>query len=220
MVWLHAPLAIIPGIYAKYYGLSLITIASVVFFGRVFDAVTDPLIGFCSDRYRRQTGTRKPFVLVGGLLMIVSGYFLYVPLSTSVVYFSGCLFAFYFSYTLFDIPHNAWASELAPTSTAKSTIYSFRSVAVYIGSALFYVIPLLPFFETRDITPQTLQVSIMTSGFFMLIFLIVCMRYASDGKLPITSSNLVQKITFNMLVVNKDRSIFSTVIGNKALCIF
>ena len=62
MLWLHAPLVIIQGIYAKYYGLSLTTIAAIVLLGRFFDAVTDPLIGYYSDRYRRRTGTRKPFV--------------------------------------------------------------------------------------------------------------------------------------------------------------
>ena len=74
-LWSLSPL--LQGIYAKYYGVALTTIAMVLLIARVFDAVTDPLIGYWSDRYRAKFGTRKPFIIAGGILLIVSGYFLY-----------------------------------------------------------------------------------------------------------------------------------------------
>ncbi|HAB37664.1 MAG TPA: hypothetical protein DCE52_06655, partial [Rhodobacteraceae bacterium] len=81
VVWLYAPIAILQGIYAKYYDVSLTAIASVILLARFFDAITDPLVGYWSDRYCRQRGTRKPFILLGGVLLIVSSYFLYVPVN-------------------------------------------------------------------------------------------------------------------------------------------
>ena len=81
MAWLGAPIPILQGIYAKYYGFSLTTLATIILLARFFDAITDPLIGYYSDRYARRTGTRKPFILAGGLLLILSAYFLYVPIS-------------------------------------------------------------------------------------------------------------------------------------------
>lgn len=215
MMWLHAPLAIVQGVYAKYYGLSLTTIAAVILFARFFDAITDPLIGYYSDQHRHRMGTRKPFVLAGGLLMLVSGYFLYVPFSTSVLYFITWIFLFYLAYTLFDIPHNAWASELAYTAADKSKIYSFRGTAIFIGSALFYLIPLLPFFETRDITPATLQVSIIVASVLMLIFLAVCMKYTPNGiAINAIDSDTRPKKTVSWSLMAR------SIIGNKPLRIF
>ena len=62
-------IAVLGGIYAKYYGLSLTSIAGVILAAKLFDAVTDPLIGYYSDRWRLKIGSRKPLILVGVLLV-------------------------------------------------------------------------------------------------------------------------------------------------------
>ena len=181
MIMMQAPLVIVQGVYAKYYGLPLTTIAWVVLLGRLFDAITDPLIGYFSDRYRLRHGTRKPLIIAGSLCMVLSAYFLYAPLYVSGVYLGFWLFIFYLSYTLFDIPHNAWASELATQFNEKSAIFSYRSAAVFLGLILFYLTPMLPFFETQDITPEVLQVSISISGVVMLVSIIVCSKYTPNS---------------------------------------
>ena len=78
-VSLFAGINVLQGIYAKYYGLELTLIASVILFSRLFDAVTDPVIGYLSDRAWHKSGSRKTFIIIGALITIVSGYFLYSP---------------------------------------------------------------------------------------------------------------------------------------------
>ena len=142
---LMAPIGIVQGIYAKYFGLSLASIAAVLLFARLFDAVSDPVVGYFSDRYYRRTGTYKPFIFVGGVLFVVSSYYLYAPPDeVGITYFTLWFLAFYATWTVFEIPHISWASQLATTSTAKANIYSFRTSAIYAGLLLFYAIPLLP----------------------------------------------------------------------------
>ena len=117
-------------LYAKYFGLSLATIATVLLLSRIFDAFTDPLIGTLSDRYQTYHGTRKPFIIAGALLFVISAYFLFIPgefapltsidptdtdsRQVSAIYFVLALFAFYLAWTLFDIPHLAWAVRSRP----------------------------------------------------------------------------------------------------------
>ena len=79
LAWLMAPLAVVQGIYAKHHGLSLTSIASVLVIARLFDAVTDPMVGYFSDCYQQRYGSRKPIMIVGGVLFTISAYFLYVP---------------------------------------------------------------------------------------------------------------------------------------------
>ena len=231
MVWLGAPIAILQGIYAKYYGFSLTTLASIILLARLFDAITDPLIGYYSDRYYRRRGTRKPFIITGGLLLVFSSYFLYVPISNnvtdgvttvSVAYFTTWFLALYFSITLFEIPHGAWASELALTSTDKAKIFSFRSVAGSLGMALFYLVPLLPLFDTQDITPETLEVSVIFAGVLMLPLL-----YFSMKNTPNRSSYSSIGVKFQKAITSKCthkksslRHLFQSLVGNKPLAIF
>lgn len=175
--WLVTPIGVVQGIYAKYYGLPLTTIATVLFLVRFFDAVTDPLIGYYADRYYKSNGTYKPFILVGGLLFIISSYFLYVPPKQVGAFYLTIWFAlFYLAWTLFEMPHLTWASKLAQSSEAKAKIYSFRNIANYSGWLLFYSVPLLPVFESRAITPDTLHVSVLAAGLLMVPLLLISLK--------------------------------------------
>ena len=231
--WIYAPIAILQGIYAKYYGFPLTTIAAIVLVARLFDAITDPLIGYFSDRHYRRTGTRKPFVLAGGLLLMISSYFLYIPFgvdtasimsgnnldgpAVSVTYFTAWILLFYFAYTLFEIPHYAWGSELASSSVDKSKIYSFRGVAAYLGLILFYSIPLMPFFESKEITPATLKISVIAANFLLVCFLYFTMR-VTPSRLSRRSPKEIPEPSDEVVI--QRRGLFQSIAGNTPLILF
>lgn len=181
--WLMAPIGVIQGIYAKYYGFELTTIATIVLVARLFDAITDPLIGYYSDRHKEKNGSRKTFILTGALLFIVSSYFLYVPPDVvTVTYFTVWYMIFYLSYTLFDIPHIAWGNEFDHDIEKRTKNFSFRSAAGYFGLMLFYLVPLSPFFETDSITPETLNYTVLVAAVLMIPFLWACLRKVPSGE--------------------------------------
>ena len=222
LAFLMGPIAIIQGIYAKYFGLSLISIATVILIARLFDAVTDPLIGHVSDSYRRSGGSRKIFVITGGLLFVISSYFLYVPVGEaahdgyrqiSVFYFLVAFLAFYFSWTLFEIPHLAWASDIGGDANAKNKIYSIRALAVYIGMSLFYIVPLLPIFESSEFTPETLAWAVAAMGSLIVPMLFICVRVVPNrGHIPDGPRGQAR----NKIVINYFNLIFS----NKPFLLF
>ena len=177
VAFLIGPVAIIQGIYAKYFGLSLTTIASVLLIARLFDAVTDPLIGYFSDHYYARTGSRKKIICTGAVLFIISAYFLYVPhgIGSSAPYdpistacFLTWFLIFYLGWTMFEIPHLAWGSELAVGAREQNNIFSARIFGYSIGGLIFYAIPLLPIFEVHAFTPETLTWSVLIAAVFAL----------------------------------------------------
>jgi glycoside/pentoside/hexuronide:cation symporter, GPH family len=179
---LSAPLNVVQGIYAKYFGLSLTTIAGVLLFARLFDAVADPLIGHLSDRQRARIGTRKPFIIVGSLIYIIAGYFLYVPpANVSVLYVTSGFLVFYVGWMLLEVPFMAWGGDLAATSLEKTRVFSFRTAVGYGGLLAFYALPLLPFFPTSEITPETLRWAAIAAGALMLPCLYIAVTRVSDG---------------------------------------
>ena len=221
--FLFGPAVLVQGIYAKYFGLSLITIAAVKLIGRLFDAVTDPLIGYLSDRYSWRTGSRKPFVVFGGVLFIISSYFLYVPVGfktpetpvkISDTYFLIWFLIFYLAYTLFDIPHMAWGRQISGQSQDNNKIYTFRAFAASGGMLLFFAVPMLPFFESSSFTPTTLAWATVLAGTLMAPFLYICVKTVPNGaelvhaQPPKTPKQGVGKKFTRLIVGNKPFLIF------------
>ena len=158
---IHGPVGtVIQGIYGKHFGVALASIAIVLVVSRIFDAVTDPLIGYLSDRYRTRWGHRKPWLLAGSFIAVVACWYLYVPPGTvSATYFLVWFLLAYFGWTISEIPYRAWMAELSEDYDERTRIATWRTFARYLGFIAFYGIPLLPFFETSEFTPETLRVT-------------------------------------------------------------
>ena len=61
------------------FGLSLAFVGLMLALSRVFDGITDPVIGFLSDRVRTRWGRRKPFVLIGMPIFMLGVWLLWIP---------------------------------------------------------------------------------------------------------------------------------------------
>lgn len=181
-VLIMASVNVVQGIYAKYYGLSLTAISGALLLAGLFDALTDPAVGYLSDKQRIRTGTRRFFIVVGALSFPVCAFFFFSPIVTPTAgYFLFWYLAFYLAHTVFTIPHLAWGGEAAPNASDRNTIFSFRSFAYYVGFILFALVPILPFTPTSDVTPETLRITVVVS--FILVFpaLFVFLRNVPDG---------------------------------------
>jgi Na+/melibiose symporter-like transporter len=219
LAFLMGPIGILQGIYAKYFGVALTTIAIVLLISRLFDAITDPIIGCWSDRHYAKTGTRKPFVVAGGLLFIISSYFLYVPVdittlnadtTVNTTYFLLWFILFYLAWTLIEIPHLAWGAELATNTKVKNKLFSFRASSTLVGTLIFYLVPLMPFFPSDEFTPQTLQWTAISAGLLMLLALYYCLKVIPDGAAPNTgkaNAHSVWELRYEILA-NKSFLIF------------
>jgi GPH family glycoside/pentoside/hexuronide:cation symporter len=226
--FLGSAIAVLQGIYAKDFGVPLASIAFVILIARLFDGITDPLIGYWSDRHCASGGSRKPFIVSGGVLFILSGYFLYVPPEdVDITYFMAWYLAFVFSGTLFEIPHLAWANDLSNSSKERTTFYGWRAFMGSVGLMSFFILPLLPIFETSAITPQTLKWSVFIAGGLLLILLTLSMR-AFSSKDDAATTGLSSNTDFqkNNRVPKehptKDSPIelIKTIVSNRPLAIF
>ncbi|HRX43256.1 MAG TPA: MFS transporter, partial [Clostridia bacterium] len=80
----------------KVEGLSGTWAGIIIFTGKAWDAVTDPLMGIISDRTRSKWGRRRPYFLIGSLLVFLSWTMLWssfgiVSEAAKIVYY---MFAF------------------------------------------------------------------------------------------------------------------------------
>ena len=196
--FLGAPMIIIlPGMYAKYFGLTLTSIAMVLLISRLFDAVTDPVIGYLSDRYRKWSGTRKPLIILGAVGIVVGSYLLFVPpADVTVAYFLTCSLIFYLGWTLFEVPHLAWGGELATDYRDKTRIYTMRGFFTSLGPLLFFTIPLLGIFESKEFTPEMLKWSVLVCALLAIPMILLCIKTVPSGRV----SDIDKQDSFRLLI--------------------
>ena len=208
---LNPTYSILPGIYAKYFGLELATIGIVLFVGRLFDGITDPVIGYLSDRNRVIGGSRKTFVTIGSAGLLLSGYFLFIPpAAVSIYYYLVWSMLFFLAWTSVDIPHNAWGAELTGQYDARATVFSFRIAFVYVGVVMFFALPLLPINQSPEYTPRTLKIALCIAAILMVTTLTVNHFFAPENRV------LGQKDYSKP----SPRKILKLLISNKPLIIF
>lgn len=226
-LFVFGPFSLIPGIYVKYFGLSLGAIAIAKILTRIIGWITEPAIGFLSDRYQRRFGTRKPLVIVGAFLLLVTSTMLYIPYGwdslspepISFLYFLFFLVAFSFSSTLMNTPHLTWGVELTRDVKGRSQRFSFRSMASFTSLLLFFCIPLLPIFETTEVTPETLSFAVYLSWVFMPLCLFICMRWVSNpivGRAEPTKN----RDTIKETKAQRFKKARELIFGNKPLMLF
>lgn len=224
IVLLAAPIAaVLGGIYAKHYGLSLSTIAAVMLMARLFDAVSDPLIGYYSDQWRSKTGTRKPFILVGALLLVPCSYFLFVPPEgIGTGYFALWYLAFYFTLTLFMIPYMAWANEFTDNSKDKTFVFSLMAMVASGGGALFYALPLLPYFTTTEMTPEILKVAVFLGAGFLISGIFIALKVVPDGPVhsPLPTTDKKRQPIAALSIPQKINDVLSALVNNKPFVLY
>jgi len=173
---------VLSGIYAVHHGLALSAISMVMLIAGLFDAVTDPSIGYFSDRYHARTGSRRPFVIVGAVLLIPCAWFLLNPgEGVTITYFLVWYLLFYLAATLFQIPHQTWGGEITSFSEEKNKVYAYRTYAGYAGMIVFALIPILPFYEGTKVTPETMRYLVMVAGVLLLPALYIMFLHAPTG---------------------------------------
>lgn len=124
----------LPAFYASHLGISLSALGIVFFLGRLWDGITDPIIGYYSDKLRFRMGRRKPWVLVGTPFLMLTTYFLCrPPEGVGVTYLLVALVLFYIAYTVVRIPYISWGAELSPHYSERNRIAGFRELGTMLG---------------------------------------------------------------------------------------
>ena len=121
----------------------LVSIALAV--SRFVDMITDPLVGFLSDKYNSKYGRRIPFVAVGTIpLILVTIAFFYPPTSSERASFYYLMIVgslFFTFYTIVGAPYNALIPEIGRTSEERLNLSTWQSVFRLSYTAIAIILP-------------------------------------------------------------------------------
>lgn len=110
----------------------------IMFFGRVIDAVADPLIARWSDNYGGKLGRRMPFMLFSGVAyMAVFILLFYPPIAEksilNTIYLAFLLGLYFALFTAYVNPYLALLPELARSTRDRVDLSTFKAVFSLLG---------------------------------------------------------------------------------------
>ena len=117
-------------------------IAGVAFgIGKIWDAVTDPLMGFISDRTRTRWGRRRPYLLFGSFVWFIAMIILFTnpQLSNPTALFVWAVAAYCFlstAFTVVNVPYSSLTPELTKDYHERSSLNGSRAVFMVIGTLI------------------------------------------------------------------------------------
>ena len=104
------------------------------------NGITDPLVGFLSDRTRSRFGRRKPWVAIGAPLLAISFFMLWIPPVVdgpalgNAVQLAVALFFFWFFFTVVVAPYLSLLPDITPYDNERVRISSFMAVFEVLGT--------------------------------------------------------------------------------------
>ena len=112
---------------------------------KIYDGFTDPLMGIISDKTHTRIGRRRPYLLLGAILLSLSMFFMFnvpgsIPNNYAAAYMCLILLLYATGYTVFNVPYLAMTAEMTSGYHERARLMSFRvygiAAAGFIGLAV------------------------------------------------------------------------------------
>ena len=130
----------IPKFYTDVVGINIAALGSLLFSVRIFDAITDPAIGYISDRTRTRFGRRRPYIALGSLFVVLSMVLLFNPPQASpnfeTWWFGICIYALFLFWTVVTVPFEALGPEITFDYHERTSLFSMRDGSLIAGTLL------------------------------------------------------------------------------------
>jgi len=127
-------------------GLPVVATTIIIFIGKLWDAVTDPIAGRISDKTRSRFGRRRLFFLIGIIPVYLSFVMLFFSfniqnVTAKIIYYTFSYMFFGTAFTIVMVPYNAILADMTSDYNERTSFTTVRMVISGCASLLCAVIP-------------------------------------------------------------------------------
>ena len=137
-----------PFFFTNVFGLTVADAAALMLVARLFDVITDPMMGAIADRTQSRWGTYRPWLIFGAIpLGVVFALLLYTPdfgPAGKRVYAYALYLLMMVVYTAVNVPYGSLLGVMTDDDNEKNQFSSFRMVGAYaMGFIMLFSFPYL-----------------------------------------------------------------------------
>ncbi len=112
--------------------------ALAMMLGRLMDALSDPVVGFWSDRIKTPWGRRKPFIIIGGPILALVFVLVWIPPTPAASLANGIHLAvtvslFFLAFTIVVCPYLSMLPEMTADPQERVKLTAWQGVFNIIG---------------------------------------------------------------------------------------
>ncbi|MDZ7723822.1 MAG: MFS transporter [candidate division KSB1 bacterium] len=124
--------------YTDVFGIPPAIVGTMFLVTRIWDAVTDPLMGMIADRTNTRWGKFRPYLLWIAIPFGVIGFLMFTTPDFSVngkiIYAYVTYILMMMVYTAINVPYSSLMGVMTPNSMQRTVLSTFRFVAAFIGA--------------------------------------------------------------------------------------
>ena len=123
---------------------------TVIMISKMWDAVSDPIMGVISDNTRSKFGRRKPYIFLGGIILIISMALLWYPVTFGtqaglIVYVTITYLLYSTVSTIISVPYSSLSTEVSTEYEETNKLNLLRLAFSLVSTALSTLIPSMLF---------------------------------------------------------------------------
>ncbi len=124
--------------YANVAGLPTTAIGAIFLIASVWDAISDPVMGYLAERTNSRWGPYRPYLLFGAIPLSLSFILLFTPVEIDekiwkTAYYLSVLLLFRTCYTVVSIPYSALSARVTRNSDARTKLAGIRMYFGFLG---------------------------------------------------------------------------------------
>ena len=166
--------------YTDVFGLPAAVVGTMFLITRLWDSVSDPLMGLIADRTNTRHGKFRPYILWGAIPFGIIGVLTFttpdLDLKGRIIYAYITYTLMMTAYTVVNVPYASLLGVMSQHSSDRNILSSYRMSFAYIGSfiALLMFMPLVNFFSEKATGNRSVEYGwIMAVAVFSVICIIL-----------------------------------------------
>ena len=173
----------------KALGMSPALAGTIPLIGKVWDAITDPLMGNITDRTTSKFGAKRFYILIGSFISAITFVLMWIGFETNNTmgqYFFYMLMYMLFStgFTIVMVPYNALLPDMVEDYQVRSKFSGTRMICSTFGAILAGLIPSLMIKDNTNATSY-LTVAVIFGVLFFVVILVTFLGTWEKQKEPV-----------------------------------
>lgn len=176
----------------KALGMPAALVGTIPLVGKIWDAITDPIMGNITDRTRSRFGPKRFYIMIGSIVSAITFVLLWIPapaysvLAKYVFYFlMYCLFNT--GFTIMMVPYNGLLPDMMDDYAMRARFSNMRMVWSTIGAMVCGMVPSLMIRDNLD-TGAYLRCAILFGVLFFITSFTVFLGTWEKQKEPVKTS--------------------------------